>query len=128
MSAEEPDAFDVVAELLDEAVEIVLLMDPYTGGGFSYLIGQIEERQKRWKAAPPPPFHRRPRTYFKKKQIPRSIAKVVMERDRYRCMHCGGWEDLAVDHIHPESKGGTLDLSNLQTLCRRCNRRKGARV
>lgn len=64
----------------------------------------------------------------KKKTIPRSLAKVVFERDEYRCVTCGSHIDLSVDHIHPESKGGDLELSNLQTLCRPCNSRKGASV
>ena len=54
-------------------------------------------------------------------------TRQVLERDAYRCKHCGGWEHLSVDHIQPRAKGGTDDLDNLQTLCRTCNSRKGAR-
>ena len=64
----------------------------------------------------------------KKKDISHSLRKKVFERDAYRCKECGDHRELQVDHIHPESKGGTLDLDNLQTLCRPCNMRKGARV
>lgn len=35
---------------------------------------------------------------------------------------------LEVDHIVPVSKGGTSEPENLQTLCWRCNRTKGARM
>lgn len=62
---------------------------------------------------------------YKKKKISHSLQKAVFERDEYRCVHCDTHLDLSVDHIKPESKGGTLDMSNLQTLCRKCNSSKG---
>lgn len=64
---------------------------------------------------------------YRKATISRSLSKAVFERDMYRCKKCGTHLDLSVDHIVPESKGGTLDMDNLQTLCRPCNSRKGAR-
>ncbi|HEX6293396.1 MAG TPA: HNH endonuclease [Herpetosiphonaceae bacterium] len=33
-----------------------------------------------------------------------------------------------IDHVIPQSKGGTHDLSNLVLACRSCNSRKGARM
>lgn len=62
-----------------------------------------------------------------KESISRRIRTAVFERDAYRCQHCGDWHNLTVDHIHPESRGGTLDMANLQTLCQSCNSRKGTR-
>lgn len=59
---------------------------------------------------------------------PRSRASCAGKRDDFRCKHCGTRDNLSVDHIHPESLGGTLDLDNLQTLCMPCNARKGVRV
>jgi hypothetical protein len=50
----------------------------------------------------------------------------VFKRDGYRCLACGADTDLTVDHIVPVTQGGTNDQSNLQTVCRRCNSRKGA--
>jgi len=75
------------------------------------------------------PIPRAPRkNYDNKKPISNRIRKAVFERDAYRCQQCGDWHDLTVDHIHPESKGGTLDMNNLQTLCNTCNSTKGDRV
>lgn len=53
----------------------------------------------------------------------------VMKRDRFRCVHCGvpGTDaELETDHIIPVAKGGSHHVSNLQTLCRNCNQKKGA--
>lgn len=51
----------------------------------------------------------------------------VFKRDEYRCRHCSADEDLTVDHIIADSLGGPTIIENLQTLCRSCNSRKGAR-
>jgi hypothetical protein len=64
----------------------------------------------------------------KKAVIPQRLRKQVFERDAYRCCMCGTHVDLCVDHIYPESRGGTADLANLQTLCRPCNSAKGASI
>jgi len=69
-----------------------------------------------------------PKEHYRKRPVPRSIRDYVFERDNYTCRHCGDTEALTVDHIHPESKGGTAEPDNLQTLCRTCNSRKGTRV
>lgn len=63
-----------------------------------------------------------------KKPIPGYIRKAVFERDAYRCKKCGDYHDLHADHIFPESRGGEATLDNLQTLCRPCNVRKGAKI
>jgi len=59
--------------------------------------------------------------------IPKNVRWAVWERDDFTCRHCGSRSDLAVDHIIPESAGGAAVLTNLQTLCRSCNSRKGTR-
>jgi len=64
---------------------------------------------------------------FRREPIGRALAKAVFERDAYRCVDCGDHMDLTCDHIVPVSKGGETSLRNLQTMCRRCNSRKGAR-
>ena len=64
---------------------------------------------------------------YAKKSISGAKRIRVFERDKYRCIQCQTHLDLTVDHIHPERKGGTLDMENLQTLCRSCNSRKGVK-
>ena len=49
----------------------------------------------------------------------------VFERDNFTCKHWGKRKDLEMDHIIPVTKGGKDVLSNLQTLCKRCNLLKG---
>lgn len=51
-------------------------------------------------------------------------AKEVFQRDRYSCQLCGYMQDLTIDHKMPLSKGGSNDLENLWTLCKRCNGKK----
>ncbi len=53
----------------------------------------------------------------------------VFKRDLFSCQYCGRKPPvviLEVDHIHPQSKGGTDDSTNLITSCADCNRGKGA--
>lgn len=61
-------------------------------------------------------------------RIPQWLRDLVFERDEYRCVLCGATEDLALDHIHPWSRGGPDSEENLRVLCRSCNSSKGARV
>jgi 5-methylcytosine-specific restriction enzyme A len=58
------------------------------------------------------------------RRIPDCLRAVVLLRDGARCRKCRTALHLEVDHIIPVSKGGKTEESNLQTLCRRCNRRK----
>jgi hypothetical protein len=56
----------------------------------------------------------------------------VLHRDNYRCQLCGRTPTtdpdliLEIDHINPVANGGNNTLENLRTLCRPCNRGKGA--
>lgn len=53
------------------------------------------------------------------------IRYNVLKRDNFQCQLCGATAKdgakLHVDHIIPVSKGGKTIMSNLQTLCDRCN-------
>jgi hypothetical protein len=57
----------------------------------------------------------------------RDSAAMVFQRDAFCCVRCGASDDLTLDHVIALSRGGTNDIDNLQTLCRPCNSRKGAR-
>lgn len=70
----------------------------------------------------------RSETAYKKNPISNRDRWIVWERDNFTCQVCGSRQNLAVDHIVPESKGGANDITNFQTLCKRCNSRKGART
>lgn len=58
----------------------------------------------------------------------------IKERDNYTCCKCGNsvYAEpnllLEIDHIIPVSKGGLTQEDNLQTLCWKCNRNKGAKL
>ena len=63
-----------------------------------------------------------------------SLRERIKQRDDYCCKICGLSANqeknllLEIDHIMPLSKGGLTCESNLQTLCWKCNRAKGAKV
>lgn len=62
------------------------------------------------------------------------LREEIKKRDNYTCQHCGNsiYNEpnllLEVDHIVPVSRGGKTEPENLQTLCWRCNRSKGAKT
>lgn len=64
----------------------------------------------------------------------KSLRQKIKDRDSHTCQQCGlSVQDepnllLEIDHIHPLSKGGMSTMENLQTLCWRCNRTKGAKI
>lgn len=64
----------------------------------------------------------------KRRPMSRAVRKAVFDRDGNKCVNCGSNERLAVDHIHPWSKGGADVMDNYQTLCVACNARKGDSV
>ena len=62
-----------------------------------------------------------------------ALRELIKKRDNYTCKKCGAsvYKEpnllLEIDHIKPLSKGGITSEENLQTLCWRCNRSKGAK-
>lgn len=62
-------------------------------------------------------------------KVSNKLRFSIYARDGYRCRKCGRkTNDLEIDHIIPIAKGGKTVYENLQTLCRRCNARKGADI
>ena len=53
-----------------------------------------------------------------------SLRRKVLERDGYRCVHCGSSDDPQVDHIEQIQHGGVAREVNLRVLCGPCNRRR----
>ncbi len=63
-----------------------------------------------------------------------ALRESIKQRDHYTCQKCGVSVEeephllLEIDHIVPISKGGMTSVDNLQTLCWKCNRSKGAKL
>ncbi len=53
--------------------------------------------------------------------------RTVLQRDGHRCAYCAGPADT-VDHIHPRSRGGRHEWTNVAAACARCNHRKADRL
>jgi HNH endonuclease len=62
-----------------------------------------------------------------RRELTEQMRWRIFKRDGKVCQWCGSDERLTVDHIFPLNLRGTNDESNLTTLCRSCNSRKGAR-
>lgn len=63
--------------------------------------------------------------------IPPEVRNYVFQRDKFQCQSCGKTYQqtkLSIDHIIPLSRGGSNDISNLQTLCLTCNKRKTNKI
>lgn len=60
--------------------------------------------------------------------ISESLRNAIFEKDGFKCKECSATEDLTIDHIVPLQRGGMTIEDNLQTLCRKCNSEKGAKL
>lgn len=62
------------------------------------------------------------------------LREKIKQRDNYTCQNCSNSIQkepnllLEIDHILPISKGGITSENNLQALCWKCNRSKGAKI
>jgi 5-methylcytosine-specific restriction endonuclease McrA len=72
----------------------------------------------------------RPREFVKRKRRKLGNRWLILARDGHCCRGCGARAGepgvkLEVDHIVPQSRGGSDEPSNLRTLCRACNVGRG---
>lgn len=58
-----------------------------------------------------------------KNKVPYS-KKNVFIRDKYKCVYCGSYQNLTIDHVIPISQGGKSTFENCVTACRHCNNKK----
>jgi MoxR-like ATPase len=65
---------------------------------------------------------------LRRETIPDDVKIFVWQRDEGACVKCGSNLDLEFDHIIPVALGGSNTARNLQVLCEKCNRAKGARL
>lgn len=73
---------------------------------------------------------RRSRIAAERRKMTSRMRVDVLRRDGYRCQMCGRKAadiEMHVDHIVPVSRGGTTEMTNLQTLCIDCNLGKSNR-
>ncbi|MEM6926153.1 MAG: HNH endonuclease [Myxococcota bacterium] len=64
-------------------------------------------------------------------QVVPPTRRNVLLRDGFACGYCGRTgtaAQLTIDHVHPRSRGGRTEWSNVVTACAPCNRRKGDRT
>ena len=57
------------------------------------------------------------------------IKQYLLTVNKHKCAYCAGLSldnVLEIEHIHPQSKGGTNKVSNLTISCRVCNEAKGS--
>ena len=62
--------------------------------------------------------------FSQSRYISNTTKKIVFARDNGVCQCCGSSFLLEYDHVTPYSCGGSSDASNIQLLCRTCNRSK----
>ena len=70
------------------------------------------------------PINIQPVKKIKRKTFDKTTRKSIYNNSGCRCQICGRlitYDDFTIDHIIPLAKGGTNNMSNLQSSCVRCN-------
>jgi HNH endonuclease len=62
------------------------------------------------------------------RHVSAELRARVLAKTGGRCIDCSSAQLVEIDHIIPVSKGGNSDESNLQPLCRKCNRKKRVQI
>lgn len=65
---------------------------------------------------------------IRKKSVSKTKRERIFNRDSNECLNCKSNRNLTLDHIRPITKGGDYNDNNLQTLCSRCNGKKGNKI
>ena len=84
----------------------------------SYKVFSLEDNE---------PIKIQPVKKIKRKTFDKTTRQSIYNNSGCRCQICGRlitYNDFTIDHIIPLAKGGTNDMSNLQSSCVRCNRIK----
>ena len=63
---------------------------------------------------------------FRSGDAKRMWRDLIKQRDGYRCSYCGSPDNLTIDHVVPQCKGGPTDAENCVTACLACNQAKGS--
>lgn len=87
---------------------------------------ELQELHGRLKAANLTPLTRR-ETRSSAQYRP-ELIRQVWQRFAGQCACCASTHELEIDHIIPRAKGGSSNVTNLQLLCGKCNRIKGASI
>jgi HNH endonuclease len=90
--------------------------EPLDIGAFAAFVDFLEVEKPNWEDR------------FANRRVPDGLRAAVLVRDGGRCRKCRRAINLEMDHIVPVSKRGKTEESNLQILCRRCNRAKSRKL
>ena len=63
---------------------------------------------------------------FRSSDAKRMWREGIKERDGHKCVYCHSTENLTIDHVRPQCRGGSTTASNCVTACRPCNQAKGS--
>ena len=71
-----------------------------------------------------------PPIQIRRQAVPEMVRNFIYKRDSFQCVICGNSaiNQLVIDHKYPFSKNGDTEIENLQTLCKKCNGEKAAKI